>query len=248
MPVWTEDEAGPFQTIPFAGSSWQPEGEAERYPHEYIKNGTAKLLTLFEPETGLVHVKGVMSCTNVVLHPWLEGQLEQVLARLPVGTAAKLEREENRALWESWQAGLMVVPSLGPAEAELPALRMLLVLDNLAGHHTPAFIIWLFHHGIMPLFTPLGGSWLNMAESIQRILKRRALEGQHPSDPEQIIDWLEETAEGWNAQPTPFVWAGKRAARRERAWQKRHRLGGSGAVTLKPLPEQKRGKRLACVA
>jgi hypothetical protein len=32
----------------------------------------------------------------------------------------------------------------------------------------------------MPLYTPLGGSWLNMAESIQRILKRRTLDGQHP--------------------------------------------------------------------
>ena len=57
---------------------------------------------------------------------------------------------------------------------------MLLVLDNLAGHKTPAFVCWLFEHGIMPLYTPVGGSWLNMAESIQRVLKRRALGGQHP--------------------------------------------------------------------
>ncbi len=27
----------------------------------------------------------------------------------------------------------------------------------------------MIQHGIMPLYTPLGGSWLNMAESIQRI-------------------------------------------------------------------------------
>ena len=65
---------------------------------------------------------------------------------------------------------------------ELPPLRMLLVLDNLAGHKTPEFVCWLFAHGIMPLYTPVGGSWLNMAESIQRILKRRALDGQHPTD------------------------------------------------------------------
>jgi len=37
--------------------------------------------------------------------------------------------------------------------------------------------MWLCEHGIMPLYTPLGGSWLNMSESIQRILKRRALDG-----------------------------------------------------------------------
>jgi hypothetical protein len=61
-------------------------------------------------------------------------------------------------------------------------MRMLLVLDNLAGHKTPEFVCWLFAHGIMPLYTPVGGSWLNMAESIQRILKRRALDGQHPTE------------------------------------------------------------------
>ena len=53
---------------------------------------------------------------------------------------------------------------------------MLLVLDNLAGHKTPEFVDWLLANGIMPLYTPLGGSWLNLAESIQRILKRRALQ------------------------------------------------------------------------
>jgi hypothetical protein len=39
---------------------------------------------------------------------------------------------------------------------------------------------WLFQQGIMPLYTPLGGSWLNMAESVQRIIVRLALSGQHP--------------------------------------------------------------------
>jgi hypothetical protein len=94
---------------------------------------------------------------------------------------------------------------------------------------------WLFDHGIMPLFTPLGGSYLNMAESVQRILKRRALDGQHPKTPEQIIDWLEATARGWNREPTPFVWGGKRQARRQRARERRHALGGSGAYTRRPL-------------
>jgi hypothetical protein len=73
---------------------------------------------------------------------------------------------------------------------------------------TPAFVIWLFDHGIIPLYTPLGGSWLNMAESIQRIIERRALEGQHPENPADIIEWLEAATRGWNRQPTPFVWGG----------------------------------------
>jgi hypothetical protein len=55
---------------------------------------------------------------------------------------------------------------------------MLLIWDNLKGHHTPKMILWLFEQGVMPLYTPVAGSWLNMAESIQRILVRRALEGQ----------------------------------------------------------------------
>jgi transposase len=94
-------------------------------------------------------------------------------------------------------------------------LRMLLIWDNLAGHKMPELVLWLFHHGIMPLYTPLGGSWLNMGESIQRILKRRALSCHHPEMPAEIIAWLEATGRGWNRTPTSFIWGGKRAARRK---------------------------------
>jgi len=125
----------------------------------------------------------------------------------------------------------------------LPPLRMLLILDNLAGHKTPEFVCWLMDHGIMPLYTPLytplGGSWLNMAESVQRILVSGALGGQRPDSPEQIIGWLEATARAWNRSPTPFVWGGKRQARRERSRQRRHALGGSGACTLRPMRRAK---------
>ncbi len=34
LPVWTEDEAGPYQTIPYPGSHWHPAGQLVRYPHE----------------------------------------------------------------------------------------------------------------------------------------------------------------------------------------------------------------------
>jgi hypothetical protein len=112
---------------------------------------------------------------------------------------------------------------------------MLPVLDNLAGHKTPELVCWLFAHGVMPLYTPVGGSWLNMAESLQGILKRRALDGQHPKDTGQIIAWLEAVARHWNAAPTPFVWGGRRAARRRRRREGRHRMGGSGACTRVPL-------------
>lgn len=84
-----------------------------------------------------------------------------------------------RAAWERRQKGLSIKPTL---LEESPPLRMLLVLDNLAGHRTPELVCRLFAHGVMPLYTPVGGSWLNMAESLQRILKRRALNGQYPTD------------------------------------------------------------------
>ena len=178
-----------------------------------------------------MRAKAVRNSTNTVLHPWLKEELAAILTGLPEPQIL-LSAEGNRALWESWQEGLSVRITLGE---QLPPLRMLLVLDNLAGHKTPGLVLWMFEHGVMPLYTPLGGSWLNMAESIQRVLKRRALEGTHPASPEEIIAALEATARGWNRDPTPFVWGGKRAARRERARLRRHALGGSGAQTHRPV-------------
>jgi hypothetical protein len=233
LPVWTEDEAGPYQTVPYPGQSWQPAGQPARRPHEYLRAGTAKQLTLFHPASGTVRVKGVQSCTNAVLHPWLQTELQAILTDLP--PAPTLPAPEGRAAWERWQEGLTVRITL---PERLPPLRMLLVWDNLAGHLTPSFVLWLFAHGIMPLYTPLSGSWLNMAESIQRILGRRALEGQHPTTPEEIITWLEAAARGWYRAPTAFVWGGRRHARRDRARHRRHALGGSGAYTRRPLPRR----------
>lgn len=231
LPVWTEDEAGPYQTLPSPGSHWHPAGQPVRVPHEYVRAGTAKQLTLFHPRSGIVRVKGVTSSANAILHSWIETELTTILAALP--EPAEVDPDENRRRWLRWQEGLSVRITLPQA---LPPLRMLLVLDNLAGHYTVDFVLWLFAHGVMPLYTPLGGSYLNMAESIQRILKRRALDGQHPKSPEEIIDWLEATARGWNRAPTPFVWSGKRQVRRHRAWERRHAIGGSGACTRWPLP------------
>ena len=235
LPVWCADQAGPFPTMPHPGAGWRPEGDPARLPHEYVRNGTAKVMTRFHPATGAVRLTGTATCPNAVLHPWLERELSGILAGLPapVPTAAA-----SRAAWDRWQAGLGAKVTL---PADLPPLRMLLVLDNLAGHKTPAFVLWLFAHGIMPLYTPLGGSWLNMAESIQRVLKRRALDGQNPTRPEEVMGWFEAAAGHWNRAPTPFEWGGKRAARRKRERERRHRVGGSGAQTRRPL--QRTGRR-----
>ena len=79
-----------------------------------------------------------------------------------------------------------------------------------------------------------------MAESVQRILVRRALDGQHPEIAQDLMAWLAATVRGWNRQPTPFVWGGQRQQRRWRARQRRHALGGSGAVARRPIRRLRR--------
>src|SRR5262249_13656453 len=157
LPVWTEDEAGPYQTLPYPGHHWHPVGAPVRYPHEYSRAGTAKQLTRFHPASGEVRVHGVRSATNAVLHPWLQAELANILARPPEPSGV-LRPAENRRHWERWQAGLTVRLTL---PEHLPPLRLLLILDNLTGHYSVDCVLWLFAHGIRPLYTPLGGSWLN---------------------------------------------------------------------------------------
>ena len=111
--------------------------------------------------------------------------------------------------WETW---------LGqPPDEPLPPIRLILVWDNLAGHTSHDLVRWLRQRGVVPRYTPLPGSWLNMAESVQHILKERALAGAHPRSSAEIIAWLEATVAGRNRVPTPFVWGGKRRERRQGA-------------------------------
>ncbi len=244
--MWCQDEAGPYQAIPQPGPSWRPEGRPARRPHEYVRGGTAKLLTLLRPATGEVRGQPVERAPNAVLHPWLKGQLEAILATMPAPAPEAATAEATRACWEAWQEGLSERFTLPD---NLPPLRLLLVWDNLTGHKTPELVCWLCAHGILPLYTPLGGSWLNMAESVQRILVRRALDGQHPQGAPELMAWLGATVRGWNAAPTPFVWGGKRRQRRWRARQRRHRqhaLGGSGALTHRPVPRRRSAYERLC--
>lgn len=163
LAVWTEDEADPYQTKPRAGVSWHPMECPKRLPHEYIREGTAKLMTLFRPATGEVRVKGVPGTPNNVLHPWLQREIEDVLKSLPAFSGLPVDPDT----WLQWQQGLSV--RLTSAE-HLPRLRMLLILDNLSGYLTPLLRLRLLEHGVLPLYTPVGGSWLNLSESMQHIL------------------------------------------------------------------------------
>ncbi|MGI8912352.1 MAG: transposase [Chloroflexota bacterium] len=247
LALFCQDEAGPYQAIPQPGVSWQPETKPACQPHEYIRGGTAKLLTLFRPATGALRSSlhenppaagfaqrtAVTSGTNAVLHPWLQAELTQVLAGLPAVETAEAERPAA-ARWATW---------LGhPPITSLPPLRAILVWDNLAGHRSWQIVHWLFQHGVIPLYTPLSGSWLNMAESLQRIVcgprGHPALAGQHPQSQEELITWLDDAVAGWNAAPTPFAWGDKRQERRADARRAavahNRRLGGSGAVPAEP--------------
>ena len=217
--------------MPHPGRSWQPQGQPACQPHEYVRAGTTKILTLFQPATGQVRLQPAARVTNAVLHPWLRTMLADIVAALP-DPAVPLTPAANRALWCAWQEGLTVRFTLPET---LPPLRLLLVWDNLAGHKTPEMVLWLCQHGIMPLYTPLSGSWLNLAEAIQRILKRRARDGQHPHSPAEIGVWFEQTAQAWNLQPTPFVWNGKRRQRRHRS-RARQSISGAAAHTRRSLP------------
>lgn len=168
------------------------------HPHEYERGGTAKLLALVRPATSHPRSKGVAPETNAVLHPWLKEQLREGLA--------ELEKQQPRAelppkaeppacvRWETWFGH--------PPRNPEPPFHIVLVLDNLAGHLSYDLVRWLFDHGVMSLYTPIGGSWPEYwPSSVQHIIVSRALAGQHPKNAQEVIDWLEQTVEGWNNHP-----------------------------------------------
>src|SRR5260370_27418346 len=135
-----QDEAGPYQTVPYPGASWEPEGHPARQPHQYERNGTAKLLTLFRPATGQVQAMGVTHAPNAVLHPWLQTELEQLLASLPGVTTPEAERPPL-ARWETWLGRYRYGPQ------PMPPLPLILVWDNLAGHPAPDVALLPVRHG-----------------------------------------------------------------------------------------------------
>jgi hypothetical protein len=127
----------------------------------------------------------------------------------------------------------------------LPPIRLILIGDNLKGHPHREWVRWLVAQGVLPLYTPIGGSWLHLAEAVQRLVGRRALAGQHPQRAAEVIRGLEATVAGWNRTPTPFAWGGKRRGRRERARERRHRQGGSGGFTRRPIRRTRLDRALA---
>ena len=171
LPVWCTDQAGPFQTMPYAGQSWRPEGKPARQPHEYLRDGTAKILTLFRPADGKVRLAGVTTCTNAVLHPWLKRELTAILApRCPSPPAKAATIEASRRPEPPGSDGRKLTSSRHPQRIAAAA-GMPLVLTTWPATRRPVTGLWLFRSRHHALIYPAG--WV-VAEHGR----------EHPADPQ----------------------------------------------------------------
>src|ERR671927_637827 len=100
------------------------------------------------------------------------------------------------------------------SESLLP-LRMLLVGDNLTGHYSVEVVRGLFAHGIMPLYTPRGGSGLNMA-SIRRRRRR--------------------SSPGWRRQPVAGIGSPGHSSGAANARPDEHGLARAARVSVAQVP------------
>jgi hypothetical protein len=145
LELWCQDEGGQDLAIPQPGSSFQPQGDPARRPHEYVRGGTAKLLTLFRPSTGEVRAEAVEQSTNAILHPWLKRELTAILEQCPPPPeAVPIGRR-----WQDWY----IYSATQQLDRLLPPVRVLLIWDNLAGHKSHSIVQWCAEHGILLLST-----------------------------------------------------------------------------------------------
>jgi hypothetical protein len=174
LPVWGRVKPAPIRQYPSLAPPGSPTGSQHEGP-------TAKLLTLFRPVTGEVQAESVTQATNAVVHPWLRGLRAIWTQRRP-----SLRGPTPGRRWSDWdwpEAACLL-------DRHSPPVRVLLTWDNLEEHMSTGLVRWLGQQGIAPLYTSLGGPWLNLTESVQRILARCALAGQHPQHAGEIMGWL----------------------------------------------------------
>ena len=104
----------------------------------------------------------------------------------------------------------------------LPPLRMLLVLDNLFGHYSVDFVLWLFAHGIMPLYTPLVGVgiWPNRFSGFSSAGMASIRRGRRRSSP------------GWRRQPVAGIGSPRRSSGAANARPDEHGLARAARVSV----------------
>jgi len=94
-----------------------------------------------------------------VLHPWLQEELQSILDQLDrEPLAVRVPLPEDHPLLFTWQHWWWSYerPKLPPA------LRLILVWDNLKGHLSYSMVRWLLQHGILPstrLLAARGSTW-----------------------------------------------------------------------------------------
>ena len=177
--------------------------------------------TLFRPADGRVRIEGATSSPNAVLHPWLKRELAAILAELPTPPPTA---DASRAAWERWQAGLtapITLPervaaaagAVGAGQlgrAQDPGVRAVAVRPRGDAPVHPAGRV-VAEHGREH---PTGAQAAGLGRGASDRPRTRSSPGSSA------------VARHWNAAPTPFVWGGKRAARRKRRTGATARRGG----------------------
>jgi transposase len=88
-------------------------------------------------------------------------------------------------------------------------LEIHVVLDNLSAHKAEPIAAWLAHPNRSRWhlhFTPTSSSWLNLVESWFSQLTNHRLKKGTFSSVAQLKDAIGLWTEGWNEDPTPFIW------------------------------------------
>ncbi len=83
------------------------------------------------------------------LASWLKRELEAILQQCP--SAPEVVPEGRR--WQDWD----IYPAAEQLDRFFPPVRVLLILDNLAGHKSYSLVQWCAEHGILLLWTPTAG-------------------------------------------------------------------------------------------